>query len=170
MNYRTNYCDSKQLLQRHPLRNPPLLRTPKRKRDLECRKWGFKRWWFKDIRGYLRKKGLLPPFSGFPKCSSHPQEKGKKGRKGKGQKRQKKGEEGRFRPISRTGGQTPLKPPFVTPQSCGSPSDSNRRDNCVGMNGDTFFGPAKNHPCMLTTPGCPGTPDPRNSSVEKFLS
>ena len=29
---------------------------------------------------------------------------------GKGRKRQKKGEEGRFRPISRTGGQTPLKP------------------------------------------------------------
>ena len=33
---------------------------------------------------------------------------------GKGRKRQKKGEKGRFRPISRTGGQTPLKPPFVT--------------------------------------------------------
>ena len=32
------------------------------------------------------------------------------------------------------------------------------------------FGPAKNHPWMLTTLGCPGTPDPRNSSVEKFLS
>ena len=28
MNYCTNYCDGKQLLQRHPLRNPPLLRTP----------------------------------------------------------------------------------------------------------------------------------------------
>ena len=34
---------------------------------------------------------------------------------GKGQKRQKKGEKGRFRAISRKGGQTPLKPPFVTP-------------------------------------------------------
>ena len=32
------------------------------------------------------------------------------------------------------------------------------------------LGPAKNHPWMLTTLGCPGTPDPRNSSVEKFLS
>ena len=31
---------------------------------------------------------------------------------GKGRKRRKKGE---FRPISRKGGQTPLKPPFVTP-------------------------------------------------------
>ena len=34
---------------------------------------------------------------------------------GKGRKRQKKGGKGRFRPISRKGGQTPLKPPFVTP-------------------------------------------------------
>ena len=33
---------------------------------------------------------------------------------GKGRKRQKKGEKGRFRPISGKGGQTPLKPPFVT--------------------------------------------------------
>ena len=37
------------------------------------------------------------------------------GPSGKGRKRQKKGELGRFRPISRTGGQTPLKPPCVTP-------------------------------------------------------
>ena len=34
---------------------------------------------------------------------------------GKGRKRQKKGEKGRLRPISRKGGQTPLKPLFVTP-------------------------------------------------------
>ena len=34
---------------------------------------------------------------------------------GKGRKRQKKGEKGQFRPISRKGSQTPLKPPFVTP-------------------------------------------------------
>ena len=34
---------------------------------------------------------------------------------GQGRKRQKKGDFGRFRPISRKGGQTPLKPPFVTP-------------------------------------------------------
>ena len=33
----------------------------------------------------------------------------------KGQKRQKKAEKARFWPISGTGGQTPLKPPFVTP-------------------------------------------------------
>ena len=37
------------------------------------------------------------------------------GPSGKGRKRQKKGEKGRFWPISRTGGQTPLIPPFVTP-------------------------------------------------------
>ena len=34
---------------------------------------------------------------------------------GKGRKRQKKGDFGRFRPLSGKGGQTPLKPPFVTP-------------------------------------------------------
>ena len=34
---------------------------------------------------------------------------------GKGRKRLKKGEKGRFLPISGKGGQTPLKPPFVTP-------------------------------------------------------
>ena len=51
-------------------------------------------------------KGLLPPFSGFPRLLAP---------SGKGRKRQKKGEKGRFRPISRKGGQTPLKPPFVTP-------------------------------------------------------
>ena len=37
------------------------------------------------------------------------------GPSGKGRKRQKRGEKGRFRPISGKGGQTPLKPPFVTP-------------------------------------------------------
>ena len=37
------------------------------------------------------------------------------GPSGKGRKRQKKGEKGWSRPISRTGGQTPLKPAFVTP-------------------------------------------------------
>ena len=34
----------------------------------------------------------------------------------------------------------------------------------------TSLGPANNHPWILTTLGCPGTPDPRNSSVEKFPS
>ena len=34
---------------------------------------------------------------------------------GKKREGQKKGEKGRFRPISWKGGQTPLKPPFVTP-------------------------------------------------------
>ena len=52
-------------------------------------------------------KGLFPPLSGFSRCCS--------GLPEKGDKRQKKGEKGRLRPISRTGGQTPLKPPFVTP-------------------------------------------------------
>ena len=34
----------------------------------------------------------------------------------------------------------------------------------------TTFDPAKNHPWVLTTLGCPGTPDLRNSSVDNFLS
>ena len=41
---------------------------------------------------------------------------------GKRWKRQKKGENGRFRPISRKGGQAPLKPPFVTPPFAASHS------------------------------------------------
>ena len=47
---------------------------------------------------------------------------------GKGRKRQKKGEKGRFRLISRKGGQTPLKPPFVTPPFAAAQLKSNRRD------------------------------------------
>ena len=41
---------------------------------------------------------------------------------GKGRKRQKKGDFGRFRPISRKGGQTPLKPPICYTPICGSPT------------------------------------------------
>ena len=33
---------------------------------LECRKWGFKRWGFKEIRGYLRKKAFFLRFLDFP--------------------------------------------------------------------------------------------------------
>ena len=49
------------------------------------------------------KRPFYTRFSRFPRCSSPPPEKGEKGRK-----RAK-------RPTSRNGGQTPLKPPFVTP-------------------------------------------------------
>ena len=45
---------------------------------------------------------------------------------GKGRKRQKKGEKGRFRPISRKGGQTPLKPPFVTPPFAAAQNDEEK--------------------------------------------
>ena len=48
-------------------------------------------------------EGFFPPFS----VLFAPSEKWRKG--------QKKAEKGRFRPISRKGSQTPLKPPFVTP-------------------------------------------------------
>ena len=70
---------------------------------LGCRKWGFKRWGFKEIRGYLRKKAFFLRFLDFPGALQALR------------KRAKKAEKGRFRPISRKGGQTPLKPPFVTP-------------------------------------------------------
>ena len=33
---------------------------------LECRKWGFKRWGFKEIRGQLRKKAFFLRFLDFP--------------------------------------------------------------------------------------------------------
>ena len=69
--------------------------------------WGFKRWGFKQIRGYLRKKAF---FLRYPRIFQVLFAQSGQGRKG-----QKKGEKGRFRPISGKGGQTPLKPPFVTP-------------------------------------------------------
>ena len=73
---------------------------------LECRKWGFKRWRFKQIRRYMRKNGLFPPFSGFPGVVRALRKRAK---------RQENGKKGRYWPISRTGGQAPLKPPFITP-------------------------------------------------------
>ena len=73
---------------------------------LECRKWGFKRWRLKQIRGHLRKKAIFLCFLDFPGAVQALRKRAKM---------QKKGRKGRFRPISRTGGQTPLKPPFVTP-------------------------------------------------------
>ena len=69
-------------------RTTPLLGQPPSSTPIleasECRKWGFKRWGIKQIRGYLR---LFPLFSGF--CSSRPL-----------QNRAKKAEKGRKRPIS----------------------------------------------------------------------
>ena len=67
---------------------------------------GFKRWGLKQIWGYLRKKAFFPACSGFPKSFQTLRKRAKKA---------EKGEKGRFRPICRMGGQTPLKPPFVTP-------------------------------------------------------
>ena len=69
--------------------------TPSPVSCLGCRKWGFKRW-----RRISEEKGHFPAFSGFPRYSSDPPE---------------RGEKGSTRPISRKSGQTPLKPPFVTP-------------------------------------------------------
>ena len=60
----------------------------------------------KQIRGYVRKKAFSS-VSWISQVLFAPS--------GKGRKRQKNGQKGRFWPISRKGGQTPLKPPFVTP-------------------------------------------------------
>ena len=54
---------------------------------LGCRKWGFKRWRFKEIRGYLRKKAFFLRFLDFP------------GALRALRKRAKKAEKGRKRPI-----------------------------------------------------------------------
>ena len=56
--------------------------------DLECRKWGFKRWGFKEIRGYLRKNAFFLRFLDFPGALQTLR------------KRAKKAEKGRKRPIS----------------------------------------------------------------------
>ena len=50
-------------------------------RDLECRKWGFKRWGFKEIRGYLRKKAFFLRFLDFPGALGTLRKRAKKGRK-----------------------------------------------------------------------------------------
>ena len=55
---------------------------------LECRKWGFRRWGFKEIRGYLRKEAFFLPFLDSP------------GAPRTLRKRAKKAEKGQKRPIS----------------------------------------------------------------------
>ena len=57
-------------------------------KHLECRKWGFKRWGFKQIWGYLRKKAFFLRFLDFP------------GALRTLRKRAKKAEDGRKRLIS----------------------------------------------------------------------
>ena len=64
------------------------LQLPVRNHWLECRKWGFKRWGFKEIRGYPRKKAFFLRFLDFP------------GALRTLQKRAKTAEKGRKRPIS----------------------------------------------------------------------
>ena len=82
---------------------------------LECRKWGFKRWVFKQNLRICEEKGRFPPFSGFSRCSSHHPEKGEEGRK-----RAKKADFARF---PGRGARHPLSPhlivtpPFAAAQS-----------------------------------------------------
>ena len=73
--------------------------------QLGCRRWGFKRWGQANP-SISEEKDLFPALSGFPRCFSDPPEKGENSENGK---------KGQKRPISRKGGQTPLKPPFVAP-------------------------------------------------------
>ena len=58
---------------------------------LESRKWGFKRWGFEEIRGYLRKKADFLHFLDFPGALRTLRKREKKGRK-----RAKKADFGRF--------------------------------------------------------------------------
>ena len=48
---------------------------------LECRKWGFKRWGFKQIWGYLRKKAFFFRFLDFPGALRTLRKRAEKGRK-----------------------------------------------------------------------------------------
>ena len=73
---------------------------------LECLNGGLRDGGSKQIQGCLRKKAFSWVFRISQVLF---------GSSGKGRKRQKKGDKGRYRPISRKGGQTPLKPPFVRP-------------------------------------------------------
>ena len=70
---------------------------------------------------------------------------------GKGRKRQKKGEKGRFRSISGKGGQTPLKPPFVTPPFAAAREKSRKS---LKITFRTFFwlfrGPGSGGPKLLS--------------------
>ena len=68
---------------------------------------GFKRWGFKEIRGYLRKKAFFLRYLGFPKCSSGPLKKGEKGRE-----KAKKADFGRFPGWE---ARHPLKPHLLHP-------------------------------------------------------
>ena len=57
---------------------------------------------------------------------------------GKGRKRQKRGEKGRFRPISTTGGQTPLNPICYTPICLTPRSFPNQLGNVFVASGNVF--------------------------------
>ena len=50
---------------------------------LECRKWGFKRWGLKEIRGYLRKKAFFLRFLDFPGALRTLRKRAKKAEKGR---------------------------------------------------------------------------------------
>ena len=109
----------------------PVLTLPLRMRQpcavLECRKkWGLKRWGLKQIGGCLR-------FLRFPDFLLF-------------------GPSGKGRAISRKGGQTPLKPQFVTPAFVAAQQWKNREKEGFGVEkhqpGEGWLEP-ENPPCLV---------------------
>ena len=70
---------------------PPKIRSDRKVTKLECRKWGFKRWGFKEIRGYLRKRAFFLRFLDFPGALRTLRKRAKRAEKGR-----KKADFGRF--------------------------------------------------------------------------
>ena len=82
---------------------------------LGCRKCGFKRWGFKEIRGYLRKKAFFLRYPGIFQVLFR--------RSGKGRKGQKKGKKGRFRRrFPGRAARHPLNPYLLHPFAAAQPS------------------------------------------------
>ena len=96
-------------------KTPP---NPKTHRQIHCSAadGGSRHGGFKQIWGYRTKKAFFLRFLDFP------------GAPRALRRRAKKPEKGRFRPISGKGGQTPLKPPFVTPPFAAAQIHPNPRD------------------------------------------
>ena len=82
-----------ELIRADPLQNE-IAPKSSQLQNLECRKWGFKRWGFKQIRGYLRKKALFQRFLDFPGAVRALRKRAKTAERGR--KRPKEADFGRF--------------------------------------------------------------------------
>ena len=108
-----------------------------------CRKWGFKRWGFKEIRGYLRKKADFLRFLDFPGALQTLW------------KRAKKAEKGRKRPIfgrfPRRVARHPLSPHLLHPhlrQPNFFSLGFRREDTNFGGGGSELFHPPHGRPSL----------------------